>query len=82
MAALPAHVNGGALVPAGGNEVFIDGSAQWVQAKGVMLFLHSWADPDGGTERYLYFWQADLGTYWNPRAAGLRVAGTSPGSTF
>jgi len=79
---LPAHKNGGAYVPAGGNEVFVDGSAQWIQAKAVMLFLHSWADPDGSTQRYLYFWQADLGSYWNPRAGGLRVAGVTQGSQF
>ena len=79
---LPAHQNGGAMVPAGGNEAFMDGSAQWVRAKGVMMFLHSWADPGGSAKRYLYFWQSDLGPYWNPRMGGLRVAGITSGSTF
>jgi hypothetical protein len=79
---LPAHKNGSANVPAGGNEVFMDGSAQWIQAKGKMMFLHSWADPTSSTLRYLYFWQADLGTYWNAKTPFLRVAGVSAGSTF
>lgn len=53
--ALPAHKarNGR---PAGGNEVFIDGSARWVKAQ-EMYFLHSWSP----ASRELYFFQEDLG---------------------
>jgi prepilin-type N-terminal cleavage/methylation domain-containing protein len=78
---LPAHVDG-ASVPAGGNEVFIDGSGQWIKAKGIMMALHSWADPNAGSPRYLFFWQDDLGPLWNLRKPALRVAGTTAGSTF
>jgi prepilin-type N-terminal cleavage/methylation domain-containing protein len=52
---LPAHQPGTAL-PAGGSEVFMDGSSKWVKAKD-MLFIHSW----NVGARELYFIQDDLG---------------------
>ncbi len=52
---LPAHKRPGGL-PAGGNEVFIDGSARWVKYT-EMYFIHSWSVSD----RELYFYQDDLG---------------------
>jgi prepilin-type N-terminal cleavage/methylation domain-containing protein len=52
---LPAHKQGG--LPAGGNEVFADGSVQWVDARD-MYGLYSYAG-DGG--RYFYFWQSNWG---------------------
>jgi prepilin-type N-terminal cleavage/methylation domain-containing protein len=52
---LPAHAPGDRL-PAGGTEVFIDGSARWIKAK-QMVFIHSWAP----ATRELYFYQEDLG---------------------
>ena len=52
---LPAHKDKSGL-PVGGNEVFCDGSAQWISAK-KMFFIHSW-----NNTREIYFWQEDLGT--------------------
>ena len=50
---LPAHKGAGR--PAGGNEVFADGSVSWVDARD-MFSVYS------GPSRYLYFWQANWGT--------------------
>jgi prepilin-type N-terminal cleavage/methylation domain-containing protein len=65
---LPAHKDGNAAKPAGGNEVFIDGSARWIKALGVMMFVHSWSNT-----RELYIWQEDLGEL-EPRRANLKKA--------
>jgi prepilin-type N-terminal cleavage/methylation domain-containing protein len=65
---LPAHKNPGSSVPAGANEVFIDGSARWVKAKGTMMFIHSWS-----VGRELYFYQEDLGALEPYRAALKKV---------
>jgi len=50
---LPAHKASGR--PAGGNEVFADGSVSWVDARD-MLSIYT------GSSRYLYFWQSNWGT--------------------
>ena len=52
---LPAHKARNGL-PAGGSEVFVDGSARWVKAR-EMLFIHSW----NPSAREIYFYQEDLG---------------------
>ena len=52
---LPAHKRTGGM-PAGGNEVFIDGSARWVKSR-EMFYIHTWAVGS----RELYFYQDDLG---------------------
>ena len=70
---LPAHRDSG-LHPAGANEVFADGSARWIQTKGIMRFLHSWADPSDPSPRRLYFYQEDLGPYWSTKTDNLIVA--------
>jgi len=52
---LPAHKKGG--LPAGGNEVFADGSARWVKALDMRL-IHRYV---GAYTRDVYFMQDDLG---------------------
>lgn len=59
---LPAHKDASGELPAGGNEVFIDGSAHWVKASKTMMYIHSWASGGQGSgSRPLYFYQDDLG---------------------
>jgi len=53
---LPAHKSDSTSLPAGGNEVFIDGSARWVKAS-EMYFIHTWSL----TTCEIYFYQEDLG---------------------
>lgn len=72
---LVAHPESGSI-PSGGNEVFVDGSAEWIKTKGIMMFLHSWADPSDPSPRRLFFYQQDLGPYWNTKRAFLVVAGS------
>jgi prepilin-type N-terminal cleavage/methylation domain-containing protein len=55
---LPAHKTRDGKLPAGANEVFIDGSAKWYRSKDLM-FIHSFNGATGS--RRLYFYQADLG---------------------
>ena len=64
---LPAHKDTFSMVPSGANEVFIDGSARWVKAKGMLRFIHSWA-----VSRELYFYQDDLGAL-EPLRAQLKT---------
>jgi prepilin-type N-terminal cleavage/methylation domain-containing protein len=52
---LPPHHKGSSMSPAGGNEVFCDGSAQWYKID-AMRFLTSW-DPTAGGDRRCYFYQ-------------------------
>ena len=52
---LPAHKRNGNL-PAGANEVFVDGSARWIKSKN-LIFLSSWWP----SVREVYFYQEDLG---------------------
>ncbi len=65
---LPAHKDPGSGRPAGGNEVFVDGSARWIKAKGNMMFIHSW-----NTTRELYIYQEDLGALESQRASLKKV---------
>ncbi|MEO7297121.1 MAG: type II secretion system protein [Verrucomicrobiota bacterium] len=49
---IPPHHTGDSFVPQGGNQVFMDGSAQWIQFE-KMYFLHSWSS----STRVCYFYQ-------------------------
>ncbi len=49
---MPQHRGGTSMVPKGGNQVFIDGSARWVKFEN-MYFLTTWNIPD----RIAYFYQ-------------------------
>jgi prepilin-type N-terminal cleavage/methylation domain-containing protein len=62
---LPAHRRKDGL-PAGGNEVFMDGSARWINFRD-MLNIHDWH----GTSRQLYFYQEDLGKELEPLRSKL-----------
>ncbi len=53
---LQAHRRPGGVLPEGGNEVFVDGSARWVKAA-EMRFVHSWWPSD----RHCFMWQQNLG---------------------
>jgi hypothetical protein len=66
---LPAHKDSSRKVPAGGNQVFVDGSGRWIKAR-QMMFIHTWSVPLG---RELYFYQEDLGELEPQRAKLKRV---------
>jgi len=64
---MPAHKDANPARPAGGNEVFIDGSARWVKLK-EMLFVHSWS-----VTRELYIYQDNLGDLESQRSSLKRA---------
>jgi prepilin-type N-terminal cleavage/methylation domain-containing protein len=59
---MPSHKDSGKL-PAGGNEVFIDGSARWIKGK-TMMFIHTW----NISTVALYIYQDDLGVLESKRS--------------
>ena len=59
---LPAHRSGN--MPAGGNEVYADGSVSWVKAEQ----MHNFYSANGGTRNF-YFYQEDLGKFPLPISA-------------
>ena len=66
---MPQHRAGGnARLPAGGNQLYADGSASWMRFQR-MLFLHSW---DAGGSRDAYFYQEDLGEQLDKQRAKLK----------
>jgi hypothetical protein len=64
---MPQHMGKG-KAPAGGNQVFVDGSARWIRFE-QMYFLHSW-DPGG---RLSYMFQDDVDPKLQPLLDKLRA---------
>jgi prepilin-type N-terminal cleavage/methylation domain-containing protein len=54
---MPQHRSGGSMVPKGGNNLYIDGSARWIKFN-QMYYITTW---DQGGNRIAYFYQEDLG---------------------
>jgi predicted type IV restriction endonuclease len=54
---IPGHTNPGEFWPAGHNQVYVDGSADWVPLFN-MYYIHTW---NTSGARIAYFWQDDLG---------------------
>lgn len=66
---MPQHRSGGAgKLPAGGNQLYADGSVSWMRFER-MLFIHSW---DASGSRDAYFYQEDLGETLEPQRAKLK----------
>jgi prepilin-type N-terminal cleavage/methylation domain-containing protein len=65
---MPQHRTGRSGPPAGGNQLYVDGSASWMRFS-KMLFIHSW---DTGGDRDAYFYQEDLGDRLEPQRAKLK----------
>ncbi|HTB83150.1 MAG TPA: prepilin-type N-terminal cleavage/methylation domain-containing protein [Candidatus Sulfotelmatobacter sp.] len=81
---LPVHHTADSMLPTGGNEVFCDGSVQWVDAHKMYSF-HSWGDPSsGGGSRNIYFYQdiSDDAQLIRILPALYRAGITSPGARF
>jgi prepilin-type N-terminal cleavage/methylation domain-containing protein len=53
---MPPHRGKGSARPAGGNELFCDGSAQWYKID-QMYFLHTWTSSTGAGGKQCYFYQ-------------------------
>jgi hypothetical protein len=56
-------------IPAGGNQLAMDGSGRWVKFE-KMLFLHSWS---AAGDRDAYFYQEDVGPDIEKNIARLRA---------
>ena len=63
---IPPHRGSSAKTPAGGNEVFVDGSATWIKYQ-TMWFLHQYAGFNG--QRQFFWWQDPQDFELNLRSA-------------
>jgi len=63
---MPSHRLKNSTYPAGSNQVYVDGSAQWFDFID-LVFVHTWAT-DGSRNFFMH--QKDLGAYKPPKEAG------------
>jgi prepilin-type N-terminal cleavage/methylation domain-containing protein len=70
---VPPHRNGGSTFPAGGNQVYCDGSARWVKIQDMRFFTSF----DKGGTRNMYF-QQDSTDFTGPMATKVDQGGLSP----
>jgi len=66
---MPQHRRANSMIPAGGNQVFVDGSARWVKFE-EMYFLHSWNT--GIREAFFYQESSDFPVPISPLSRNLR----------
>jgi prepilin-type N-terminal cleavage/methylation domain-containing protein len=64
---MPPHGSTRLAAPPGGNELFVDGSAQWIKFE-QMYFLHSW-----DASRVSYMFQEDVGPLLEPKLPSLKA---------
>jgi hypothetical protein len=64
---LPAHKTKNGL-PAGGNEVFIDGSCRWVKASEMRYITYGW-----DSTKQFYFYQDNLNEVFGAQTASLSL---------
>src|SRR2546430_2642880 len=68
---MPPHRQASSKLPAGGNQVFMDGSARWVKFE-QMYYLHSWS-ADGTRIAYFYQDDSDFDDRLKQRLSSLRA---------
>ena len=68
---MPPHRQASSKVPAGGNQVFMDGSARWIKFE-QMYYLHSWS-ADGTRIAYFYQDDSDFDDRLKQRLSSLRA---------
>jgi prepilin-type N-terminal cleavage/methylation domain-containing protein len=68
---IPPHRNGGTLVPAGGNEAFMDGSVQWIKYLQMFCF-HRYQGNKGVYRNWFWFQQTDD---FMDAPSGLQITG-------
>jgi len=68
---MPPHRQASSKVPAGGNQVFMDGSARWIKFE-QMYYLHSWS-ADGSRIAYFYQDDSDFDDRLKQRLSSLRA---------
>ena len=65
---MPSHQLKSSKYPSGSNQVYVDGSAEWVDFAD-LLFIHTWSID---RSRDFYMYQKDLGNYDPPKEASAK----------